>query len=238
MKTTKKSHSFTLVELLVVIAVIAILAGMLLPALNNARERARTLACVSNLKQIGHSMHMYINDNDNSFAPGNPESSSFLWFRLLEPWQPDTKLYKDPGGIDYESWKTFSDGTTPYSNNYGHNATLGGTETWNADKPIPPMKINRVTNASTIMLIFDINNHWESGYGTFNGLSGITDFSKTNYRTNCNGSLSAKFAAYHNNSGNVCWVDGSVGTIQSNLARGIGASISNGMFFMRGGKLP
>ena len=61
MKTQKH---FTLIELLVVIAIIAILAGMLLPALNTSRERARSVNCMSNLKQLYMSHSAYTPDND------------------------------------------------------------------------------------------------------------------------------------------------------------------------------
>ncbi len=68
----------------VVIAIIAILAAMLLPALNNARERAKTISCVNVMKQLNTVIHQYTQDSKEYYLPAN--NSGKMWFEMMLPY--------------------------------------------------------------------------------------------------------------------------------------------------------
>ena len=80
-KDKESGRAFTLIELLVVIAIIAVLAALLLPALASARQRARTIACNSNLHQISLGMTMYADDADGLY----PESGGVIPWGQTDP---------------------------------------------------------------------------------------------------------------------------------------------------------
>ena len=89
----RNSGKFTLIELLIVIAIIAILAAMLLPALGKARKKAQAISCVNSVKQLGLAWIGYVNDYREYLPPLIPEEGG-IWFDQARLNINDKLLYK------------------------------------------------------------------------------------------------------------------------------------------------
>ncbi len=92
-------RGFTLVELLVVVAIISILAALLMPALKSARDSSKGIVCMNNLKQMMIAVNLYVADNNGCFPPNYSQSvNGYPWFRFLGF---ANYLAKDPTDVNW-----------------------------------------------------------------------------------------------------------------------------------------
>ena len=171
----RKKGRFTLIELLIVIAIIAILAGLLLPALNKARESGRSASCMNNLKSITGTALLYAGDNHDFMPPasGNAGDGS-TWVCPREPWissdfvhcfwvyttsryageqwtggQAPAKIYQCPSEPD-EIYRHTNHPDIPVSN-YGYYQRLGAPTSWSADNVMRKLTRNRAPSRTGII---------------------------------------------------------------------------------------
>ena len=98
-----RKSGFTLIELLVVIAIIAILAAILFPVFAQARAKARQISCLSNVRQIGLSLHLYMQDNDelsvvthHDLHEDDTAEDLYPWFQPLYPYIKNSDVFRSP----------------------------------------------------------------------------------------------------------------------------------------------
>jgi len=180
----KSKRAFTLIEMLVVIAIVAILAALLLPALSRGKDSAKSAACKSNLRQLGLAMTMYANEFRYYPPQAHRDTSinqfvTYAWPAKLLPHVSDSKgVFRCPSRGAEFNWPTnrsqlgydfplnIDIGTTPFS--YGYNA-------WSADGGVGGLGLSdtlvtRVLKPADMIAIADSDGHGDIHFFRYRGV--------------------------------------------------------------------
>jgi prepilin-type N-terminal cleavage/methylation domain-containing protein/prepilin-type processing-associated H-X9-DG protein len=192
MKTENSNHTplnkwgkekiFTLIELLVVIAIIAILASMLLPALNKAREKARSISCVANLKNISNASQLYTDDNGEWIIPSRLDYPVYLK-KVSQPYWYYVLYFNNYVPLKIFKCESDKDNKYCYGKNYGVDISSAPYLIGN--------KLSKARKSSKTFLFMDAT------------------YYRVNHDMNSTG-LYKYVANRHSNSGNVTFIDGHI----------------------------
>lgn len=181
-------RGFTLIELLVVIAIIAILAAILFPVFARAREKARQTSCLSNVKEIGLGILMYVQDYDErAMLHGLPNAER--WPELVEPYIKNWQIFTCPSRAE-----------TGYSG--GHDSTVGYAYNYLCSgTPVHyPHTLSMVKYPSETCIVVDGGYYylWYTGYYR-SAIPGSSNYGTNGYST---------LIGQHNGGNNMCFYDG------------------------------
>lgn len=219
---------FTLIELLIVIAIIAILASMLLPALNKARDKAKAIACVNNLRQLGMGVNSYTGDN-NGYLPVQQYASSgyysTCWKNMLAPYVGVSAQVlqaagyggkfagMDKGAFQCRAAIAVPDPNYHHSGGYGWNPNIGlffGDQQY---------KINNLKALSDTIAVAD-------SVEILNTPSDVSRCSRLASPSSVSSNNLLAVGNRHNNGANVLWLD--MHTANVSRAKLLGGRLSSG----------
>lgn len=160
----QRSKAFTLIELLVVIAIIAILAAILFPVFAQAREKARQISCISNMKELTLANLMYVQDYDESFCnegvagPSNGWGWQMTWQVEVQPYIKNYDIFRCPDDSHYTptwsgpSYSYPANGNFCWKGQWNLCGVINPARTWCADYALAVSDASVTFPSETVLL--------------------------------------------------------------------------------------